>query len=308
MRGLSTIERNVKTGMLPLTARAPAKVNLTLHVLGRRPDGYHDLESLVAFAGTGDSLSLEPGPRLALTVSGPTAAASGAADDNLVLRAARALAERVPSLAAGAFHLVKRLPVAAGLGGGSSDAAAALRLLARLNGLSARDPALLDAARATGADVPACLDPRARIMGGAGEVLGPPLRLPRLFAVLANPAVPLATADIFRGLGLKPGEGREAGPGTARHPDIAPSMDPAALLRALSAARNDLESAAIAIAPAVSEALSLMRAADGCRLARMSGSGATVFGLFSDCTTSAAAAKALRRARPGWWVKATSLR
>ena len=124
-----------ETGML--ATRAPAKVNLTLHVLGRRPDGYHALESLVAFAGTGDDLSLEPGA-LSLSVSGPTANAAGAEADNLVLKAARALARRVPGLRTGAFHLTKRLPVAAGLGGGSADAAAALRLLARLNGLAAR--------------------------------------------------------------------------------------------------------------------------------------------------------------------------
>jgi 4-diphosphocytidyl-2-C-methyl-D-erythritol kinase len=294
----------------PLAARAPAKVNLTLHVLGRRPDGYHDLESLVAFAGTGDDLNLTPGPRLAVTASGPTAAESGAGGDNLVLRAARALSERVPGLATGAFHLTKRLPVAAGLGGGSSDAAAGLRLLARLNGLSIRDPALLDAARATGADVPACLDPRARMMAGAGEALGPPLRLPPLFAVLANPAVPVQTAEVFQALGLAPGESRRGAshPAAAPHPDIAPSMDPAALLAALRTARNDLESAAIALAPAVGEALATMRAVAGCRLARMSGSGATVFGLFDDRETAATAANGICRTRPGWWVKATSLR
>jgi 4-diphosphocytidyl-2-C-methyl-D-erythritol kinase len=291
-----------ETGML--TARAPAKVNLTLHVLGRRLDGYHDLESLVAFASTGDDLSLAPGPRLALTAAGPTAAASGPTKDNFILKAARALVERVPGLAVGAFRLTKRLPVAAGLGGGSADAGAALRLLARLNGLSIRDPALLDAARATGADVPVCLDPRARMIGGAGEVLGSPLRLPRLFVVLANPGVPVWTADVFRALGLAPGEGRGAAP----HPAVAPSMDAAALLRTLRAARNDLESAAVAITPAVGEALAAMRATNGCRLTRMSGSGATVFGLFDDCTASASAAKALRRARPEWWVKATGLR
>ena len=130
----------------PLATRAPAKVNLTLHVLGRRPDGYHELESLVAFAGTGDDLSLEPGA-LSLSVSGPTANAAGGEADNLVLKAARALARRVPGLRTGAFHLTKRLPVAAGLGGGSADAAAALRLLARLNGLALDDPAILAAAR-----------------------------------------------------------------------------------------------------------------------------------------------------------------
>jgi 4-diphosphocytidyl-2-C-methyl-D-erythritol kinase len=288
---------------MPLAARAPAKVNLTLHVRGRRPDGYHDLESLVAFAGTGDALSLTPGPRLALAVAGPAASSSGPTGDNLILKAARALSERIPGLAAGAFHLTKRLPVAAGLGGGSADAGAALRLLARLNGLALGSPALLDAARAAGADVPVCLESRARLMAGAGEVLGAPLRLPRLFAVLANPAVPVATADVFRGLGLKPGEGSEAG----AHPEVAPSMGSAALLRTLRAARNDLEAPAIALAPAVGEALALMRDLGSCRLARMSGSGATVFGLFDDCDASAGAAKTLRRARPGWWVKATIL-
>src|SRR5713101_1716736 len=139
---------------------APAKVNLTLHVLGRRADGYHEIESLVAFAGVGDALTFTPGRALALSVDGPTASASGDIADNLVLKAARALAERVEGLEMGAFALSKRLPVAAGLGGGSADAAAALRLLARANRIAADDPRLMQAAQATGADVPVCLDPR----------------------------------------------------------------------------------------------------------------------------------------------------
>jgi 4-diphosphocytidyl-2-C-methyl-D-erythritol kinase len=285
----------------PLATRAPAKVNLTLHVLGRRPDGYHALESLVAFAGTGDDLSLRPG-ELSLSVSGPTANAAGGGADNLVLKAARALARRVPGLTTGAFHLTKRLPVAAGLGGGSADAAAALRLLARLNGLSLDDPAILAAARDAGADVPVCLQSRARMMGGAGEVLGPPLRLPPLFAVLANPGIPVATAAVFRTLGV--GEGGTALP----HPAIAPALDRPRLVGAIAAGRNDLETAALALAPAIGEALASMRAATGCRLARMSGSGATVFGLFDDGAASVAAAKEIGRARPGWWIKATRLR
>src|SRR5215213_6282757 len=138
----------------PLATRAPAKINLTLHVLGRRSDGYHVLESLVAFAGTADDLSLVPGEQLALQLSGPMAERAGHQPDNLVLKASRLLAERVEGLRVGAFHLSKRLPVAAGIGGGSADAAAALRLLARLNQLSLRDPALQEAARLTGADVP----------------------------------------------------------------------------------------------------------------------------------------------------------
>lgn len=287
-----------------LAARAPAKVNLTLHVVGRRGDGYHDLESLVAFAGTGDALALDPGEGLRLTVTGPTAAAAGPEDDNLVLRAARALAARVEGLRLGAFRLVKRLPAAAGLGGGSSDAAAALRLLARANGLRLDDPALVEAARATGADVPACLVPRARMMRGAGEALGPPLALPRLHAVLANPGVPVATAAVFSALGLAPGEAR----GGEAHPALPASGGAPAFLDALRRARHDLEPAAIALAPAIADALAAMRAVPGCRLARMSGSGATVLGLFDDAAAAAAAARALRRARPGWWLRATALR
>jgi len=289
---------------LPLTTRAPAKINLTLHVRGRRADGYHDLESLVAFAGTGDAVSLEPADGLSLTVAGPTAGLAGRDADNLILKAARHLAERVPGLRTGAFHLVKRLPVAAGIGGGSSDAAAALRLLARLNGLPLSHPALHEAARLTGADVPVCLDPRARMMQGVGDILGPPLRLPRLFAVLVNPRVPVETPTVFKALGLAPGQAlsREA------HPPWAEAASPAAIVSALRTCRNDLEPPARAVQPLVGEALAELARLDGCRLSRMSGSGATVFGLFDDCIRSAAAAQRLRRARPGWWVKATSLR
>src|SRR5215210_2596693 len=229
-----------QTPVPSLATRAPAKVNLTLHVLGRRPDGYHALESLVAFAGTGDDLSLEPG-ELSLSVSGPTADVAGGEADNLVLKAARALARRVPGLRTGAFHLTKRLPVAAGLGGGSADAAAALRLLARLNGLRRDDPAVLAAARETGADVPVCLESRARMIGGAGEVLGPPLRLPPLFAVLANPGVPVATAAVFQTLGFAPGECASAAP----HPMIEPAPDRPRLVAVIAGGRNDLETPAI---------------------------------------------------------------
>ena len=162
---------------------APAKVNLTLRVLGRRADGLHEIESLVAFAGVGDALTLTPGDALALSVGGPTAAAAGDVADNLVLKAARALAECVQALKLGRFTLSKRLPVAAGLGGGSTDAAAALRLLARANGLAPDDARLMHAARSTGADVPVCLDPRPRFMRGVGDILSDPLDLQRLFAV-----------------------------------------------------------------------------------------------------------------------------
>ena len=182
---------------------APAKVNLTLHVLGRRADGYHEIESLVAFAGIGDRLTFRPAERLELAVSGPTATAAGASDDNLVLKAAHALAARVDGLRLGHFMLDKQLPVAAGLGGGSSDAAAALRLLAQVNGLSLDDERVRAAAQATGADVPVCLDPRARMMRGIGEILSDPMTLPELPAVLVNPGVAVPTRDVFAALGAR---------------------------------------------------------------------------------------------------------
>lgn len=288
-----------------LVTRAPAKINLTLHVLGRRAgDGYHELESLVVFTGAGDTLSLVPGSDLTLTVSGPTAGPAGPLDDNLVIRAARHLARVRPGLAHGAFHLVKRLPVAAGIGGGSSDAAAALRLLAHLNGIAPDDPDLLAAARATGADVPVCLDPRARMMLGAGESIGPALALAPLPAVLINPGVPVETAPVFRALGLSVGARH---PGAA-HPEIAAGTDAATLVRTLLPTRNDLEAPALTVAPVIADALEALRGRPGCRLARMSGSGATVFGLFASRSDAARAARGLRAAYPGWWVASAMLR
>lgn len=288
-----------------LASRAPAKVNLTLHVLGRRAtDGYHELESLVAFTGAGDLVSLEPGGALSLEVAGPTAAAAGAGSDNLVLRAANSLSARVPGLRLGAFRLEKRLPVAAGLGGGSSDAAAALRLLAKANGLAPEDPRLAEAARATGADVPVCLAPRIRFMRGAGEDVSAPISLPALPAVLVNPGVAVATRPVFQRLGLAPGA-RLVGDA---HPAIAPGVDRETLWRLLSKGRNDLEHAACIEAPIIVDVLAVLGAAKGCRLARMSGSGATCFGLFTTRLAASRAAAAIRAAHPAWWVKAALLR
>ncbi|KAA0123094.1 4-(cytidine 5'-diphospho)-2-C-methyl-D-erythritol kinase [Methylobacterium sp. P1-11] len=290
--------------MTLLADRAPAKVNLTLHVLGRRAgDGYHALESLVAFAGTADRLTLDASAPLGLTVTGPTAGPAGPTDDNLVLRAARGLAERVPGLRLGAFHLVKRLPVAAGIGGGSSDAAAALRLLARLNGLPLDHTALGAVARETGADVPVCLDPRARMMRGAGETIGPALGLAPLPAVLINPGVPVPTAPVFKALGLVVGQDLAGAP----HPAIRSDMATASLLETLAEARNDLEAPALTVAPVIGDVLAALRA-QGCGLARMSGSGATVFALFADRRAAVRAAGTLRAAHPGWWVAPTLLR
>jgi 4-diphosphocytidyl-2-C-methyl-D-erythritol kinase len=291
--------------LLPaLVTRAPAKVNLTLHIRGRRADGYHDLESLVCFAGVADTLRLIPGDALSLTTDGPTAIAAGNGDDNLVLRAARHLRERVSGLRLGAFHLTKRLPVAAGIGGGSSDAAAALRLLAQLNGLPLDDPRLMDAARVTGADVPVGLAARARMMAGIGDELGPVLTLPPLFAVLVNPAVAVETKLVFGKIGLAPGKSGDAG----KHPDLSKASDLPSLLLLLRRARNDMEDAASVIAPSITQVLGVLAVTPGCRLARMSGSGATCFGLFETCRAAARAAKVLRRDHPGWWAKATVLR
>ncbi|MDJ0448232.1 4-(cytidine 5'-diphospho)-2-C-methyl-D-erythritol kinase [Methylocystis sp. JR02] len=287
-----------------LVTRAPAKINLTLHILGRRDDGYHELESLVVFSGAGDTLSFSPGGALSLDVSGPTAPAAGAGADNLVLRAARNLAERVEGLTLGAFHLEKRLPVAAGIGGGSSDAAAALRLLARANGLAADDPRLYDAACVTGSDVPVCLAGQARMMRGAGESLGPLLRLPLLPAVLVNPGVPVETRPVFARLGLQPGERVEA----AAHPIVGDGAPALELLALLSRGRNDLEDPACLQAPVIVDTLAVLRAARGCKLARMSGSGATCFAIFSTPNAAARAARAIRTQHPEWWVKTAALR
>lgn len=279
---------------------APAKVNLTLHVVGRRPDGYHEIESLVAFADVGDRVTFAPGRALELVTRGPTAAAAGPSGDNLVLKAARLLAERVTGLKAGRFTLDKRLPVAAGLGGGSSDAAAALRLLARHNRIALDDPRLYEAARLTGADVPVCLDPKARMMRGIGEILSAPLAFTKQPAVLVNPGVSVATKDVFAKLARD-------------HPlSVPPSLAGegrvgAALLDSLAAARNDLEPPAVALQPIIADVLAALRASAQCRLARMSGSGATCFALYDSGRAAAAAARALRGQHPGWWVRATTL-
>ena len=282
---------------------APAKVNLTLHVIGRRADGYHDIESLVVFAGVGDALTFTPGRTLALAVRGPTAPAAGDISDNLVLKAAHALAARIDGIRLGRFVLSKRLPVAAGLGGGSADAAAALRLLARANRIALDDHRLMQAARATGADVPVCVDPRPRLMRGIGDILSAPLALPRLPVVLVNPGVAVPTKDVFAALRLD----------TARNTDASLSSPTLAgqtrvtLLHTLSEGRNDLEAPAISLQPVIAEVLSSLRALAGCGLARMSGSGATCFGLFDTGRAAAAGARTLRARHPTWWIRATTL-
>jgi 4-diphosphocytidyl-2-C-methyl-D-erythritol kinase len=286
----------------PLVENAPAKVNLTLRVLGRRPDGYHEIESLVAFAGFGDRLTFTPGGKLSLTSAGPQAMHAGSDADNLVLKAASELAARIPGIALGAFHLEKNLPVAAGVGGGSADAAAALRLLAPANGLASGDPRLFAAARATGADVPVCLESRPRLMRGIGEILSAPLDLPPLAAVLVNPGVALATKLVFAG--WKPVGEPAAVLDLAA---VAKMKTSERLLEVLAEQANDLEAAAIALAPAIAEVVAALRGLAGCRLARMSGSGSTCLGLFSSADEAAMAAETLSRKHLHWWVRATEL-
>jgi 4-diphosphocytidyl-2-C-methyl-D-erythritol kinase len=275
-------------GFSPLAETAPAKINLTLRVLGRRADGYHEIESLVAFADLADRLSLAPGRHTALELSGPFAAACGAPVDNLVLKAARAAG--VP---AGLFRLEKHIPVAAGLGGGSADAAAALRLIARANGLPVDDERIVVAARATGADVPVCLQSRARVVRGVGHDLSAPLTLPKLAALLVNPGVGLATADVFS---------RFAAEHCSAQPTDQVPLEKKALFAWLAARTNDLTHAATACVPAIADVLNALGALPGARIVRMSGSGATCFALFDDASAAAAAANELSRSRGNWWI------
>lgn len=266
---------------------APAKINLTLHVTGRRPDGYHELDSLVVFAGVGDTIGARRAEGLGLAIDGPFAAGLDPAD-NLVLKAARFLGATDAALT-----LHKALPVASGIGGGSADAAATIRALCALEGRALPDAA---ATMALGADVPVCLDPRPRRMTGLGERLSEPLPMPHAWLVLANPGVPVATPAVFAGL-ARP----DNPPMPAALPDFA---DAPSLARFIAAMRNDLEPAAAALAPPVALCRTALAAQPGCLVARMSGSGATCFGLFAGEAEAGRAQSALRRAHPGWWVEA----
>jgi 4-diphosphocytidyl-2-C-methyl-D-erythritol kinase len=278
---------------------APAKINLTLRILGRRRDGYHEISSLVAFADIGDRVSFSPGHDLAIVVRGPLAVQAGPAEENLVIKAARALARHLPKLKVGRFILTKNLPAGAGLGGGSSDAAAALRLLARLNRIKLSDPRLHQAALATGADVPVCLDPKPRWMSGIGEILSPPLALPRLYAVLVRPDVAVPTKNVFAALNAA---------SLARKPRTAPVKIPSdtmGLIEFITESTNDLEPPARLIAPQIGEVLEALQAEPSCLRARMSGSGSACFGIFTTRRAAAEASRGLAANNPDWWVKPT---
>ena len=268
---------------------APAKVNLYLHVTGRRADGYHLLDSLVVFAGVGDRLDVGAADVLALELAGSGAGALEAEPDNLVLRAARALAAEAGIGPRARIRLAKELPVAAGLGGGSADAAATLRALQRLWGITVAPGRLAEIAAALGADVPACIASAPCRMEGIGEVLGPAPALPCYGLLLANPRVELATPAVFRA---------RRGAFSARACLPEGWTDAAGMARDLSALSNDLEAAAESLCPAVAETLAALRALPGCLLARMSGSGATCFALFATPDEAARAAGCLPAP---WW-------
>jgi 4-diphosphocytidyl-2-C-methyl-D-erythritol kinase len=283
---------------------ARAKVNLTLRVVGRRVDGYHDLESVVAFADCADRLSLVPGSELHLATTGPLAQACGEFSDNLVFKAAQLLGDRVPDLKVGHFVLNKVLPVAAGIGGGSADAAAALRLLARANSLAIDEGRLIEVAKLTGSDVPVCLTSRACVMTGVGETLMP-LALPKMPCVMVNPRLPVATRDVFEALGLRNGEllvgAADVLQATAWPEQGAPLED---WVEVLSASSNDLEAPATRIQPVIGEVLSALNATDGAWLARMSGSGATCFAIYENTAEAQRAAQKIQLDHPHWWVHA----
>jgi 4-diphosphocytidyl-2-C-methyl-D-erythritol kinase len=269
--------------------------------MGRRPDGYHLLESIVVFAGVGDRLTFKPGGELALVVRGAGAEAAGPIEDNLVIRAARALAAEVPGLKLGRFTLTKHLPVAAGVGGGSSDAAAALRLLARANRLKLDDRRLYKVGRAIGADVPVCIAPLSRTMKGIGDKLSAPLKLPSFPAVMINPGVALPTRDVFTQLHRAPWTRQRA----LRAAGIPRTRK--AFAKFLESRANDLEPPAISLRPAIAQVLQALRDSKGCHLARMSGSGATCFGLFASPRAAKAAARKIAASNRRWWVRATVL-
>ena len=278
---------------------APAKLNLYLHVVGRRADGYHLLDSLVAFADVADILTASAAPRLALEIAGPFAPAlAEAGERNLVRRAATALAERAGFPARAALALEKNLPVASGIGGGSADAAATLLALAELWGLDLEEPRFAGLALSLGADVPVCLLGRTAWLGGIGDEVSLAPSLPDCAVVLANPGVAVETPAVF-----KARTGDFSGPARFEHP----CASAAELAAVLAERRNDLAKAALTLVPEIAEVLHALAAVPGALLARMSGSGATCFALFAEHAAAHAAATRLIVEHPAWWIAAGRL-
>lgn len=272
-----------------ITERASAKINLFLHVGARRADGFHPLQSLAVFTDMGDTLAISPASELSLTIDGPFAKGLDGEGDNLVLRAARAL-----GTGGAALRLTKNLPVASGIGGGSADAAAALRGLKQLWG---GDAILHDIAASLGSDIPVCVESGPSFMEGRGEILRPLASLPRIAMLLVNPGVAVSTRDVFAGLATRSGVEMTLPSGRFR--------DTADLLRFLETTLNDLEAPARIIQPVIGEVLTVMAALPGALFTRMSGSGATCFGIFADDDCCRRGAEILKKACPEWWVEAS---
>ena len=284
---------------MSVTEAASAKINLFLHVGARRADGFHPLQSLAVFTGTGDVLRAETSPQLSLALDGPFAAGLRAESDNLVLRAARALAAEAGMDTGAALALTKNLPVASGIGGGSADAAAALRALKRLWRLDTDEATLRDIAATLGSDIPVCMSSAAAYMEGRGEVLTP-VPVPRLPMLLVNPGVAVPTRDVFAALQTRTG--------TDLALPRAGFADAAALLQFLRGTCNDLEAPAREIQPVIGTALDALAVLPDVTLVRMSGSGATCFALFDSDGACAGAAERLQASHPAWWVAPTFTR
>jgi 4-diphosphocytidyl-2-C-methyl-D-erythritol kinase len=277
---------------------APAKLNLYLHVTGRRDDGFHLLDSLVAFADIADRVAVTAAPRLSLAIEGPFASGLLANDtSNLVWRAAAALAQRLGRAPDVALTLEKNLPIASGIGGGSSDAAATLKALAALWQMD-DDKLLAEVGAGLGADVPVCLAAKTSWLGGIGERVEPAPALPPVPLVLVNPNIALPTPGVFKA---------RRGPFSNAARFTAAPHDVQALVALLAERRNDLTAPAIEQVPVIATVLERLATADGALLARMSGSGATCFAFFSSTTKAEAAAESLRTAEPRWWVTAGRL-
>jgi len=279
---------------------APAKINLYLHVTARRDDGFHVLDSLVVFADVGDVLTVVPSPTLELKIGGPHShGLENLGGDNIILRAARGLADLGGVVAGAEIRLEKNLPVAAGIGGGSADAAAALKCLAALWEIAPAPSALAELALSLGADVPVCLAGSAAYFGGVGELITPVPDMPALHLLLVNPGVTVSTPEVFRA--------RKG----AFHPAARLSAMPATAAEmgdTLRVRHNDLETAAMTLQPVIGDVIDMLDASQGCLFARMSGSGATCFGIFADGALMQDAAVAISLARPAWWVAGSAAR
>ena len=289
-------DRNSQT----LSELAPAKINLSIKVMGRRPDGFHEIQSLVVFADCGEKLVGEMANELRLDVTGPFAGSLAGEQHNLVTRAATLLGEHLGLALDAHLTLEKHLPVASGMGGGSADAAAALRLLGRLYGRTVEHHELAALALCLGADVPVCLEPAPAFMWGKGELIKRLADVPDFWMLLVNPGVAVSTGDVFRLLNAQETVETEVSPPLPHWNDLD------ALVEWLAAQGNDLEGPARRIAPVIGDVIEAIAETDGCRLARMSGSGATCFGIYGDEKSAREAEAAIKAAHPDWWSVAVA--